>query len=126
MYGIAGNVLAQSRRTRWQTGRLELALPPALAEMCHADQVSARVSAEATRRLLQRALAELNRGDREVLLLIAWEELSYDEVAVALNVPIGTVRSRLHRARAHMRSALGDRNPLHTDDLETAELTNNG
>jgi RNA polymerase sigma-70 factor (ECF subfamily) len=41
-----------------------------------------------------------------VLLLFAWEELSYDEISVALNVPVGTVRSRLARARARVRAEL--------------------
>jgi RNA polymerase sigma-70 factor (ECF subfamily) len=40
------------------------------------------------------------------LLLIAWEQLSYDEVARALNIPVGTVRSRLHRARTKIRESL--------------------
>jgi RNA polymerase sigma-70 factor (ECF subfamily) len=50
-------------------------------------------------------------GDREVLLLIAWAELAYDEVAVALGIPVGTVRSRLHRARKKVREALGGEDP---------------
>jgi RNA polymerase sigma-70 factor (ECF subfamily) len=41
-----------------------------------------------------------------VLLLYAWEELSYVEIAQALDVPLGTVRSRLARARTHLRSRL--------------------
>jgi RNA polymerase sigma-70 factor (ECF subfamily) len=56
------------------------------------------VSAAAAQRDLADALASLAAGDREVLLLIAWAELAYDEVAVALGIPVGTVRSRLHRA----------------------------
>jgi RNA polymerase sigma-70 factor (ECF subfamily) len=40
------------------------------------------------------------------MLLYAWEELSYEEIAVALRVPVGTVRSRLARARARLRAAL--------------------
>lgn len=41
-----------------------------------------------------------------MLLLIAWEQLSYDEVARALGIPVGTVRSRLHRARTKIRQSL--------------------
>lgn len=41
-----------------------------------------------------------------MLLLIAWEALSYEEVAAALAIPVGTVRSRLHRARTRIRAAL--------------------
>ena len=57
-------------------------------------------------RLLAAALAELNQGDRDVLLLIAWEGLTYDEVGHALAIPVGTVRSRLNRARRLVRAAL--------------------
>jgi RNA polymerase sigma-70 factor (ECF subfamily) len=48
------------------------------------------------------------RPQRDVLLLYAWEELSYEEIATALGVPVGTVRSRLARARARLRSLLRD------------------
>lgn len=49
---------------------------------------------------------KLSAPDRDVLLLVAWADLSYDEVAAALGVPVGTVRSRLHRARARVRAVL--------------------
>jgi RNA polymerase sigma-70 factor (ECF subfamily) len=49
--------------------------------------------------------------DRDVLLMIAWADLSYTEVATALGIPVGTVRSRLHRARARIRAALGGDDP---------------
>ena len=48
------------------------------------------------------ALAKLNAKDREVLLLYAWAELGYDEIAAALDVPVGTIRSRLSRSRARL------------------------
>jgi RNA polymerase sigma-70 factor (ECF subfamily) len=52
---------------------------------------------------LAAALGLLAAGDREVQLLYAWAELSYEEISVALGLPIGTVRSRLHRARERIR-----------------------
>jgi RNA polymerase sigma factor (sigma-70 family) len=63
---------------------------------------------------LARALATLDSAQRDVLLLHAWEELSYEEIAQALEVPIGTVRSRLARARAHLRTRL-EEPPPHLD-----------
>jgi RNA polymerase sigma-70 factor (ECF subfamily) len=55
---------------------------------------------------LAAALATLDPAQRDVLLLHAWEELSYAEIAEALETPVGTVRSRLARARVHLRSQL--------------------
>ena len=52
------------------------------------------------------AIEALPDGEREALLLFAWEDLSYQSVAEALELPIGTVRSRLNRARAHLRELL--------------------
>jgi len=55
---------------------------------------------------LASALVSLAAHDRDVLLLYAWADLSYEEIADALAVPVGTVRSRLHRARSCLREAL--------------------
>jgi RNA polymerase sigma factor (sigma-70 family) len=52
------------------------------------------------------AIEALPDGEREALLLFAWEDLSYQSVAAALELPIGTVRSRLSRARVHLRELL--------------------
>jgi RNA polymerase sigma-70 factor (ECF subfamily) len=73
-----------------------------------ADRVVASVTAEALGGCLAAGLARLAGRDRDVLLLIAWADLSYAEVAEALGIPIGTVRSRLSRARRILRAALPD------------------
>ncbi len=57
---------------------------------------------------LQRGFDRLSAEHREVLLLIAVEQLSYQEAGAALDVPVGTVMSRLSRARAQLRAALAD------------------
>ena len=57
------------------------------------ERVLATVTAHSMRSRLVSALARLSAGDRDVLLLIAWEQLSYEEVARALAIPVGTVRS---------------------------------
>jgi RNA polymerase sigma factor (sigma-70 family) len=51
-------------------------------------------------------LRRLSRRDREALLLLAWGELSYAEISCALDVPIGTVRSRIHHARQQLAKQL--------------------
>jgi RNA polymerase sigma-70 factor (ECF subfamily) len=76
------------------------------------DQIAADLTARAARGLLAGALAGLNPDERSVLLLIAWGELSYIEASQALGIPVGTVRSRLHRARRKVRAALGDTDPM--------------
>jgi RNA polymerase sigma-70 factor (ECF subfamily) len=48
-------------------------------------------------------LRKLPRREQDVFVLCVWMELSYEEAAVALRVPVGTVRSRLSRARSHLR-----------------------
>jgi RNA polymerase sigma factor (sigma-70 family) len=69
------------------------------------DEVTERVAAGAAAPDLAAGLAGLARRDRDVLLLHAWADLGYAEIATALGIPVGTVRSRLHRARAHLRTA---------------------
>lgn len=77
----------------------------------YADRIDSRVSAAAVQQDLIKALAGLSAGDREVLLLIAWADLTYEETAAALGIPLGTVRSRLNRSRRKVREALGGQDP---------------
>lgn len=69
-------------------------------------QVEGAVDTLAVNPPLARALMRLNRADRDVLLLVAWADLSYQEVADALAIPPGTVASRLNRARLQIRQSL--------------------
>ena len=77
------------------------------------DQVASTLVATsdptASRQLseLDRALGHLSKGQREVVLLVSLEGMSYDEAAKILRVPIGTVRSRLGRAREALRVLMG-------------------
>ena len=64
------------------------------------------MSAASTSPLLAAALAGMPARLRDTLLLAAWGDLSYEEIAVALGVPVGTVRSRLSRARSKLRKIL--------------------
>ena len=106
LYGIATNLVRQHQREEVREYRLRANIPPDLDHDGHADRVAAQVTAAAMNRLLAAALAKLSDGERDVLLLIAWEGLTYEEVATALAIPVGTVRSRLNRARRQVRAAL--------------------
>jgi RNA polymerase sigma-70 factor, ECF subfamily len=79
---------------------------PVLTRQATFDDALSRIGFATAQRDLAGALATLAKGDREVLLLIAWADLSYAEVAAALGIPVGTVRSRLNRARTRVRAAL--------------------
>jgi RNA polymerase sigma-70 factor (ECF subfamily) len=63
-----------------------------------------RLDAVAQRESIQRVLAILSEDEREVLLLVVWEQLTPAEVAVVLGLPQGTARSRLHRALSTFRA----------------------
>jgi RNA polymerase sigma factor (sigma-70 family) len=108
LYGIATNLML--KRWRGERRRLRaLARFDAAAERePSAPEGAEDRLARASRAQLLRALAALPRGERDVILLVAWEDLSYDEVATALAIPVGTVRSRLNRARRKLRELLGD------------------
>lgn len=77
-----------------------------------AEQVAVRLDAQAVRGRLALALKDITPADREVLLLVAWAELSCEDTARALGIPAGTARSRLHRARKRLQAALGGANPI--------------
>ena len=106
LYGIATNLVGQHRREEVRQFRLQQAARPEPEVPGHADRVSAEVTAGSVRGLLADALAGLSDGDRDVVVLIAWEQLSYEETAHALGIPVGTVRSRLNRARTKLRRTL--------------------
>ena len=106
IFGIAVNLL----RTRYRKERRELralartGVDPVLGEdQALLEPVEQRLAS----RELAAALARLGDKDREVLLLYFWADLSYEAIAVALGVPVGTVRSRLNRARGRLRELFG-------------------
>lgn len=99
---VQGHVRTEQRRYR-ALGRTPAERPASPED---AEELSDRLAAQAMRGPLAAALAGLKPRDRDVLLLFAWEQLSYEEIAAVLDVPIGTVRSRLNRARRQTRAAL--------------------
>ena len=70
------------------------------------EEAVVRADAEALQRELADALAALRPAEQETLLLRAWAELSDTEIAAALDIPVGTVKSRLHRTTERVRNRL--------------------
>jgi RNA polymerase sigma factor (sigma-70 family) len=107
LYGIASNLIARHARAESRRYKALARASESGLVRAHDDLVAGRVDAAAVRGRLARALADLPRSVRDVLLLVAWAGLSQQEAAAALDIPAGTARSRLHRARREMRGALG-------------------
>lgn len=111
LFGILTRKLARHYRAEKARYRAFARSAPETVAESPDDRVAARVSATAVRAELAAALGRLSAGDRDVLLLVAWCDFSYDEVAAALDIPLGTVRSRLNRARRKVRDTLGGIDP---------------
>ena len=117
LYGIAGNLIRRHHRDEVRELRaLERTGVDPVAES-FTERADARLAAGAAGRAVAAAIASLDPGQRDVLLLITWADLTYDQVAEALGVPEGTVRSRMNRARVRLRAALGGVNPV-TDERD--------
>jgi RNA polymerase sigma factor (sigma-70 family) len=102
LYGVATNVLRnRSRSVRRHRAALERI--PSAHEPDFADGVADRLADAEQMRHVLAAIRVLPKRDREVLALCVWSELTYEEAAIALDLPVGTVRSRLSRARSRLR-----------------------
>lgn len=108
LYGVCRRTLANHARSGRRRDRLGAKLGSALREVVvpgPEEVVSLTVSVRA-------ALAALRPADRELLALSIWEQLEPSEIAVVLDLPARTVRTRLSRARARLRSKMdGDAPP---------------
>jgi RNA polymerase sigma factor (sigma-70 family) len=102
LYGVATNVCRNLTRSRRRRLRGLAALPRPREEPDHAERVADRLGSTARMREVLAAVQLLPVREREVLALVAWAGLTYEQAAIALDVPVGTVRSRLSRARARL------------------------
>lgn len=116
LYGIAGNLLLKERRREGRHFRALARLGARPEPTLPADDIEERLDVHAIWPSVAEALDALPDGERNVLLLIAWEDLTYPQVAEALDVPIGTVRSRLHRGRQRLVELLGPHGKEVSDD----------
>jgi RNA polymerase sigma-70 factor, ECF subfamily len=100
LFGIANNLLRHHYRDEERRLRAFARVEPPGREASPEEPAVAE------------ALSALSRDERDVLLLFAWADLSYEQIAETLHLPIGTVRSRLNRARTHMRDQLSKEGAL--------------
>ncbi|MDR2988004.1 MAG: RNA polymerase sigma factor [Nocardiopsaceae bacterium] len=102
LLGIATNVARNARRAARRHAAAIARLPRDEATADFADELAGRLDDAAELGLVRAALASLRRTEREVLALCVWSGLDYRAAAEALGVPVGTVRSRLSRARTKL------------------------
>lgn len=117
LYGIATRLISNhrhaERRRLLLLSRSADAWDPGVAF----DDADARVDAQRLGPAVMDAIRRLSPGDRDALLLFAWADLSYEQIADALSIPIGTVRSRLHRARSSLKGALEGHVPMSAKEV---------
>lgn len=109
LFGIATNLAREHRRHEIRELRAMARLvpePPTAIE-----GIESRVDAERMQGLLAQGLADLPAEEADVILLLVWAELNQAEIAAALSIPTGTVKSRLSRARERLRANLVSAQP---------------
>lgn len=106
LYGIASNLMRKHLRRQASELRMQERFANLEPVDDPTDGVATSLDARSRLATTAKFLDELPADERDALLLFAWEELSYDEIAEALGVPVGTVRSRLNRGRQRLRAAM--------------------
>jgi RNA polymerase sigma factor (sigma-70 family) len=117
LYGIATNLLR--RHWRQESTRYRAVARASVPEASAEERAIDRTDAHGYLDLITSTLARMPRRQREVLLLFALAELDYPEIAQALGIPAGTVRSTLHRARKRLQKVL----PVHARPNSDWKLT---
>ena len=108
LLGLATNLIRNHLRSCGRGARALGRLSEANAFDDPTDTIIERAEAAQLGPVLAQALDGIRSSDRDALLLFAWNDLSYDEVAVALGIPVGTVASRISRARLRLRAGLAE------------------
>ena len=109
LYRIAFNTMASRRRRKRPVASVDVARELAGVEPPDtAEPASNLLERQERSQLLHTAISELSHEHREVIVLREMEGQDYETISGVLNVPVGTVRSRLHRARSQLRDQLKD------------------
>ena len=128
LYGIAANIVGDRIRRTRRARRRFVVVDPALDVFYGVEDSDDRLVAESVSDRLNEALGELSAADRDTFVLYSLERLSYAEIAEVLDVPAGTVGSRIARARRRLRELIPDLEQI-TDRMDSpgrAEGTDDG
>ncbi len=117
LFGIATHLVSHHRRSEGRRLRAYARLDPPIDGDGGLTGAEARLDAADMAPVIAEALARLAARDRDVVLLFAWADLRYEEIAVALGIPVGTVRSRLNRARQQLRERILASGRYLSDDI---------
>lgn len=117
LYGIATRLISHHRHAERRRLLLLSRSAGARDPGSAFDDADARLDAQRLGPTVMSAIGRLSSGDRDALLLFAWADLSYEQIADALTIPIGTVRSRLNRARSSLKGALEEHVPVSTKEV---------
>ena len=123
LLAVATNLARTQVRSRRRYEAMLARLASRQVEADSADEVLANLDAEYRAVQLGRAISGLTKADQQVLSLCDLGELSYEQAAAVLRIPVGTVRSRLSRARARLRRAM---NPELTTSITEAGVAGVG
>jgi RNA polymerase sigma-70 factor (ECF subfamily) len=107
LYGIAANVVRNRRRHERRYAAALRRVPPLQPQADFAEEAALRLDDERRMRSALALLALLPRAERDVVVLCGWLDVSYEDAGFALRIPIGTVRSRLSRARQRLQELEG-------------------
>ncbi|WP_181059753.1 RNA polymerase sigma factor [Pseudoclavibacter sp. AY1H1] len=121
LLAVTTNTSLNFTRAQRRYRRMLDTLPPSLDEADHAASVEQLVDGEKRTESLRRALRKLSSGDRAVVDMCLIEELPQSVVARALDIPEGTVKSRLHRARRQLARELESDGVLEKDLVDVQE-----
>jgi len=107
LFGVAANLVADHYRNQARQNRAyRRVFARDAGDTGFEDNAVDRIDAEAVSPLLQNAMGLLRSQERAVVALFVLENMSYTEIAAALEIPVGTVRSRLSRARSRLRNLI--------------------
>ena len=119
LFGIATNLLRHHHRSEARRLRAYARLDRPASDDAPSE-IETRLDAERAGPAIAEVVGRLSADERNVLLLFAWADLRYEEIAVALRIPIGTVRSRLNRARGRLRELIGPSGQYKADTVTEA------